>query len=158
MTPPAAVERHHGTTATYIVTREQSFVREKLIRFHHCDPAGIVFYPQYFVLFHELVEDWFNHGLGWRYADLVLKQRLGLPMVRVETDFLSPSTIGEMLRLSLSVKRIGRSSLTLAVEANSGGTARARALLTVVLSTLDGLKSVPFPDALRERLKDYAID
>ena len=26
------------------------FVSEKLIRFHHCDPAGIVFYPQIFFL------------------------------------------------------------------------------------------------------------
>ena len=26
------------------------FECDKLIRFHHCDPAGIVFYPQYFVL------------------------------------------------------------------------------------------------------------
>ena len=33
------------------------FECDKLIRFHHCDPAGIVFYPQYFVLFNELVED-----------------------------------------------------------------------------------------------------
>jgi 4-hydroxybenzoyl-CoA thioesterase len=40
------------------------FVREKRVRFHHCDPAGIVFYPQYFVLFHELMEDWFREGLG----------------------------------------------------------------------------------------------
>ena len=32
------------------------FAADKPIRFHHCDPAGIVFYPQYFVLFNELVE------------------------------------------------------------------------------------------------------
>jgi acyl-CoA thioesterase FadM len=44
------------------------FATDKLIRFHHCDPAGIVFYPQYFVLFNELVEDWFNHGLGIDFA------------------------------------------------------------------------------------------
>ena len=34
-----------------------SFESDKLIRFHHCDPAGIIFYPQYFILFNELVED-----------------------------------------------------------------------------------------------------
>ena len=31
------------------------FKQDKLVRFQHCDPAGIVFYPQYFVLFKELV-------------------------------------------------------------------------------------------------------
>ena len=44
------------------------FETDKLIRFHHCDPAGIVFYPQYFVLFNELVEDWFNAGLKVDFA------------------------------------------------------------------------------------------
>jgi 4-hydroxybenzoyl-CoA thioesterase len=145
-------------TGSATVSEPKAFVREKLIRFHHCDPAGIVFYPQYFVLFHELVEDWFNHGLGWRYSEFVSTQRLGLPMVRVETDFLSPSTIGETLLLSLGVKRIGRSSLTFAVEATAGGTARARALLTVVLATLDGLHSVPIPEALRSRITEFVVE
>ena len=34
------------------------FERERLVRFSDCDPAGIVFYPQYFVMFNGLVEDW----------------------------------------------------------------------------------------------------
>ena len=45
------------------------FEDDKLIRFHHCDPAGIIFYPQYFVLFNELIEDWFTRGLGISFVD-----------------------------------------------------------------------------------------
>lgn len=130
----------------------QPFERDKLIRFHHCDPAGIVFYPQYFVLFNELVEDWFNHGLQQDYADLVYQQRLGTPMVKLQTEFVSPSQIGETLRLSLLVRRIGRSSLDLAVDGFAGGTLRVRALLTLVLANVDQRRSVPFPAALRERI------
>jgi 4-hydroxybenzoyl-CoA thioesterase len=137
--------------------RERAFVREKLIRFHHCDPAGIVFYPQYFVLFHELMEDWFNEGLNWRYAEFVSKERLGLPMVRVETDFLSPSKIGETLDLSLAIRRIGGSSMTLDVEASCAGVVRARALLTVVLATLDGLRAVPITTPLRGKLERFLL-
>ena len=134
------------------------FERDKLIRFHHCDPAGIVFYPQYFVLFNELVEDWFNHGLQQNYADMVYQQRLGTPMVRLETDFLSPSQIGETLRLSLAVKRIGRSSLHLEVDGTAGGTMRVRAFLTLVLANVDGRRSVPFPTALRARIEEFVVD
>jgi len=133
------------------------FERDKLIRFHHCDPAGIVFYPQYFVLFNELVEDWFNHGLQHNYAEMVSGQRLGVPMVRIETDFLSPSRIGETLRLTLGVKRIGRSSLNLLVEGSSGGTPRVRAHQTIVLAALDGLRSVPFPPALCASIERYLV-
>ena len=59
------------------------FVKEKFIRFQHCDPAGIVFYPHYFVLFHELVEDWFNEGIGESYAHFVKHHGMGLPMAMV---------------------------------------------------------------------------
>jgi acyl-CoA thioesterase FadM len=84
------------------------FVKEKQIRFQHCDPAGIVFYPHYFVLFHELMEDWFNEGIGESYAGFVKQRGMGLPMVKVECEFLSPNSIGDTLALDLTVKRIGR--------------------------------------------------
>ena len=135
----------------------QPFERDKLIRFHQCDPAGIVFYPQYFVLFNELVEDWFNHGLLYNYADMVYQQRLGTPMVRLETDFVSPSQIGEVLRLSLAVKAIGRSSLKIEVDAWSGGTLRVRSFQTLVLADVDKRRSVPFSPEMRERIESFVV-
>ena len=69
------------------------FVKEKLIRFQHCDPAGIVFYPHYFVLFHELVEDWFNEGIGESYAQFVKHHGMGLPTVKVECEFLTEERV-----------------------------------------------------------------
>ncbi len=80
----------------------------KLIRFHHCDPAGIVFYPQYFVLMNELVEDWFNEGLGVDFARFHAEGRHGIPMAHLECDFLAPSTVGETLAFRLSVRRSAR--------------------------------------------------
>jgi len=139
------------------VGKDNAFERDKLIRFHHCDPAGIVFYPQYFVLFNELVEDWFNHGLRHDYAGMVYRQRLGTPMVRVECDFLSPSKIGEMLTLRLLVRRIGRSSLGLTVEGVADGVPRVRAELTIVLANVDTLRSVAFPPELRAGIERYLM-
>jgi 4-hydroxybenzoyl-CoA thioesterase len=132
------------------------FTRDKLIRFHHCDPAGIVFYPQYFVLFNELVEDWFNAGLGINYASFHQRQRLGTPMAHIECDFLAPSKIGETLTLELGVKRIGRTSLTLAVEGKSGVEPRIRATLIVVLASMDTHRPVAIEGDLRERLSRFA--
>jgi 4-hydroxybenzoyl-CoA thioesterase len=131
------------------------FETDKLIRFHHCDPAGIVFYPQYFVLFNELVEDWFNQGLRVDFAGFHAVERLGVPMAHVECDFLSPSKIGEVLRFSLAVKRIGTTSLTLAVEARAGGEARVRATLVVVLASLEAHRPVPLPPEFRARLERF---
>ncbi len=41
----------------------EPFVAGKRIRFHHCDLTGIVFFPQYFVPFNEVIEDWYTYGL-----------------------------------------------------------------------------------------------
>jgi acyl-CoA thioesterase FadM len=91
----------------------QHFQRERLIRFSDCDPAGIVFYPQYFVMFNGLVEDWFGEALGLPYADVLMRRRLGLPTVRVEADFRAVSRLGDRVALSLGVERLGGRSLTL---------------------------------------------
>ena len=133
------------------------FECDKLIRFHHCDPAGIVFYPQYFVLFNELVEDWFNQGLGIDFARLHVEDGLGIPMGKIECRFLSPSKVGETLRLSLSINRIGRSSMEMNVTGKSGDQVRVQATLTVVLASLKGMRSLPFPDDMRARLERYVV-
>jgi len=132
------------------------FEREKLIRFQHCDLAGIVFYPQYFVLFSELVEDWFRDGLGVDFAELLTVRGLGIPMVRIECDFLAPSKLGENLTLSLAVKKIGNGSLTLVISARSpAGEERVRATLIVVLVSLVTRRPVPIPPDLRARIEPF---
>lgn len=134
------------------------FQRDVLIRFHHCDPAGIVFYPQYFVLFNELAEDWFNHGLKVNFASFHIKARLGIPTVRVECEFLAPCKIGEILQLRLSVKRIGKSSLTLNIEGRGpGDELRVQATLIVVLTSLDTFRPTPLSGELLEKLQRFIL-
>lgn len=132
-----------------------TFESDKLIRFHHCDPAGIIFYPQYFILFNELVEDWFTQGLNVSVVEQVINQRVGIPMGRVECDFLLPSRIGDILRFVLRVVRIGRSSMTLRIECRAGDELRVKAQLTVVFASLKTMRSVPIPADLRQRIEQF---
>lgn len=131
------------------------FERQKLIRLQHCDPAGIVFYPQYFLLFNELVEDWFNEGLGVDFADFHAKARMGIPLARVEADFLAPSKQGEQLSMRLTVKELGNSSLKLRISAHCGAEERVRAMLTVVQASLETRRSVPFSADTRARIERF---
>ena len=80
------------------------FVRERRIRFSDCDPAGIVFYPQYFVMFNGLVEDWVNEGLGLSYHGLVAERRVGLPTVHLDADFKAVSPLGDLVALQLQAQ------------------------------------------------------
>lgn len=131
------------------------FSVEALVRFSHCDPAGIVFYPQYLILANGLKEDWFIQALDIPYAEWICSRRLGLPTVKLECEFLAPSRIGETLTLSLSVRKVGNTSLTLDVAFASEGERRMRMHQVVVVTSLDTHRPVPIPEDLRERLERF---
>ena len=99
------------------------------------------------------MEDWFNEGLGGDYAEFVLERKMGLPIVKLECDFLAPNTMGTILEMQLEVKQLGTSSVTLAVSASASGRACVRATLKVVHTSLAQLKSVPFPPELRATMQ-----
>ena len=71
-----------------------AFEREVLIRFGHCDPAGIVFFPRYYELLNAFIEDWFNDGLGVSYAALLGPRRVGLPTVQLQASTRTESDTG----------------------------------------------------------------
>jgi 4-hydroxybenzoyl-CoA thioesterase len=126
------------------------FAVERVIRFSDCDPAGIVFYPQYFVMFNGVVEDWVNDALGIGYRDLVIERRIGLPTVRVEADFSAVSRMGDRVVLSVAVERIGNRSLTLALRcAGAGGDLRMAMRQVLVTTSLDTHRAIDLPADLR---------
>lgn len=134
-----------------------AFEKYHLIRFHHCDPACIVFYPEYLVIFDELIEDWFNEGMQINFAQLHAEQRIGIPAARIEVDFIAPSKIGDSLCLQLVVSRIGNKSFTLVIEGSVGGEVRIRAVMVRVVAAIDGLRGVPIPDGLRQKLAKFHV-
>ncbi|HJU70421.1 MAG TPA: thioesterase family protein [Paucimonas sp.] len=132
-----------------------NFYAEQLVRFSHCDPAGIVFFPQYFIMFNGLVEDWFNEGLGMDYANYITARRLGFPIVNLNCDFISPSKIGEKITLGLKLEHLGKSSLKLGVTCSYKGVERVRATMVLVAMDLDQAKGVPIPDDLRSLMSGF---
>ena len=47
------------------------FEHDQPVRFSHCDPAGIVYFPRFFDMAHAAMEDWFTYGLGHDHAELL---------------------------------------------------------------------------------------
>ena len=128
------------------------FERVYAIRFSHCDPAGIVFYPQYLVLFNHLVEDWFTEGLGVDYARMLGARRIGLPIVRLECDFRAISRMGDAVTFGLVTERVGGRSLTLALTARVADELRVTARQVLVFTDLDTHRAIDLPADVRAAL------
>ncbi len=133
------------------------FVRPRLIRFSDCDAAGIVFYPQYFVMLNGLIEDWVNEQLGLDYAGLVIERRIGLPTVRLEVDFKAVSRLGDRVDLALQVERLGGASLTLDLRCvGAGDELRMQMRQVIVTTSLDSHRAVPIPADLRRAIERWS--
>lgn len=128
------------------------FERPVAIRFSHCDPAGIVFFPQYLVLFNQLVEDWFNDGLQIGYAQMLGPRRIGLPIVRLECDFRAISRMGDAVQMGLRVARVGGKSLQLQMQCRAGDELRVAARKVLVFTSLDNHQAIPIPPDVRAAL------
>ena len=141
--------------ASQFVPPKGAFTRTVVIRFSHCDPAGIVYFPHYFDMFNGLIEDWYTEQLGVEYAKLILDDRHGFPFVHIETDFKIPSRMGEHLDLTLLLERVGRSSTTVIIVGHLAGVERLRARLITAMTSLETHQSVELPAALREKFQSY---
>lgn len=133
-----------------------SFEQPVRIRFSHCDPAGIVFFPQYLVMTNALVEDWFNEGLHIDYAHMISQRRLGLPIVKLDCEFSRPSQMGETIRLTLNVTAIGRRSISVDIVGHCNGETRFRAKQVLVTTSLERGTSIDIPADIASALATFA--
>jgi len=134
------------------------FISQVEVRFRHCDPAGIVFYPRYFEMINDFVEEWFDKGMGLPFHALHVERHIGTPMASVQCDFSAPSRWHERLRQVLEVQRIGGASFKALVRFEGpDGQLSLSARLTIVTVDLRTMKSMPLPADLRERMQAYLV-
>ncbi len=115
--------------------------------FNHCDPAGIVFYPRYFEMTNSVCENFFREVVGYSYHAM-MKDGIGVPTARVETDFRAPSRLGDVLDWVLVVEKVGGSSVTVQLDMGSGGAHRLTARLVLVWMSPEG-RPARWPDPIR---------
>lgn len=136
------------------------FSVHKQIRFHHCDPAGIVFYPQYFYLLHEVQEDFLAHIGHPEHA--LIASGLGVPIVDLKTEFLGMCRYGDEVSIDLHLTRVGNASIGMHYEIHSyprppdkGSSLKLLAKTVVVCSEVPNGKVRAVPEELRQALLPY---
>jgi 4-hydroxybenzoyl-CoA thioesterase len=124
-------------------------------RFTHTDPGGFVFFSRFFEKFQAAIEDWFNIELKVDYAGLVLDRGLGLPTAHTECSFMKPCLLGEVIDISVRLKKVGSTSITIEFIGSVAEELRLRAQSVLVLINLEDGKPTPVPDDLRRKFETY---
>ena len=129
------------------------FHTEQKVLFRHCDPAGIVFYPRYFEMMNDAVEDFFDRALGLPFD--AMHAAHGVPTVATATEFRAPSRHGDRLRVWVVPTGIGTTSMDLTLRATCGEEVRFETRTTLVYLDLVGGRPTRWPEAVRAAIEPY---
>lgn len=127
------------------------------IRFAHCDPAGIAYYPRYFELCDGVIEDWTEEVVGVPRRTLHLDMGMAIPTVDLTARFIAVSRLGDWLDFDLEVRAVGNSSADLRLGASCEGEARFEVGCRVVLVRGAPIQSVPWPAEWKARLESVTV-
>ncbi len=125
------------------------FTFAQKVLFKHCDPAGIAFYPRLCEMINDATGALFDAVLDWPFE--TLHPEHAVPTAALNIQFRTPCRMGDQLTLQLTVRKLGRTSLTLKTEALAGDELRFEAVSTLVCLGPGG-RPTPWPDAVRSRV------
>jgi 4-hydroxybenzoyl-CoA thioesterase len=143
----------------------QSGVHVMPVRVHWgmCDPAGIVYFPRFFELFHQAMETWFSDRLAAEYDVLIVERKIGFPAVHTEADFRRPTCFGETIAVELRVRETGHTSIAfdyLVRAHEEPSDVRATGHTVCVVMDLDPSRptfrrAIPMPQDLRDKIEAF---
>lgn len=128
------------------------------VTFRHgqCDPAGIVYTPEFFNVFNQVIEAWFCECLGIDYYDILGPRRIGLGYVSASSVFFAPCFMGDTLEICVTVAKVGGKSYAVNLHALKDGQEALRGSFTTVTTSLDTHSSIAIPPDIKEALSKYA--
>ena len=132
-------------------------VTRRTLAWGECDPAGIIFYPNYYRFMDEAT--WAMFAQAGYPAERMRAEHFSLPLVDSRCEFLSSPLFGDEIEIRSQVARWGRSSFSVAHEfvIAKDGRLLARGSESRVWCRYEAgpgspLRSVPMPDDVRTAL------
>jgi YbgC/YbaW family acyl-CoA thioester hydrolase len=131
-----------------------TFRTTRLVEFGDTDMAGIVHFAQFF-RYMEAAEHLLLRSLGLGVAIDWEGQKIGFPRVAASCDYLRPARFDDLLTITVTVSRLGRSSVSYSFEFFKDEELIARGQITAVfcrVNTAGKLESCAMPPQVRAKL------
>ena len=118
-----------------------------------CDPAGIVYFGNFFRLFEQAEEELYLRAARYRQR-LLDGYSIWMPRVEAHVKFVSPIKNGRAIRIRIDPQFKGEKTVRFEIEVldDEAGTQLATASVTVVCVDRANFKARPIPDEIRQVL------
>ena len=128
---------------------------KRTIEWGDCDPAGIVFNPNFFSYFDHATALLYS-AAGWPKAKMLVEFGIaGCPLVETGAKFLRPCRYGEDVEITSRILDVRKSSFdighSLTLDGETCVEGKETRVWAVKDSTTGQLKSAPLPDEIRAR-------
>lgn len=122
-----------------------------------CDPAGIVYTPQFLDMSFQAMEHFWSDHVQVRWLSLQSELGVTAPLVHVDMNFSSPARSGDEISIWFSIEKLGRSSIHYRARGALGD--QPLFVIRFISSMVDEkvFKAVPIPDKIRTRLEKLVV-
>ena len=88
-----------------------AFVSERRVDFPMVDLAKIVYYPRFWDMAHRFYEESWEFSSGMHYNEILSSHNIAFPLVHSEAQFIHPISYGDTVHCTITVPRIGKTSI-----------------------------------------------
>ena len=132
--------------------------RSVRIEWGDCDPAGIIFFPNYFRIFDHSTAMLFESALGMTKFEMFKNLEFeGWPLIKTQARFLKPTRFGDLVEIATSIS-FGNASFKIEHRLTKNGELAVEAFETRVWVTQDPdeplrIKAEPIPREVIEKFQ-----
>jgi acyl-CoA thioester hydrolase len=130
------------------------FVHRLRVRFHECDPQGVVFNAHYFAYFDVALTEMWREAFG-SYGEVV-DSGTDVVVVEASATFRAPARFDDELDIGLGIDRLGTTSMTMAASIRRDGELLVEGRMVHVFVDTAAMGKREIPDWLRAGLSTYA--
>lgn len=133
-------------------------IQEIHVEWGHCDPAGIVFNPNFFTWM-DNAQEWLLATAAPEFHNISHEQSfVGTPLVSSKADFKNPARHGDLMELHSQIAKLGSSSFTFKFKFIVGDTLIADCEQTRVWACRlpndpENFAASPIPKEVRDKLQ-----
>lgn len=141
------------------IVAERPLTLARTVSFGDCDPAGVVFTPNYGRFVFDAIEVWLRRTIGVSIHEQLRDEEVGTPVRSIQTDLLYPLKPADRFLTRIWVKHIGRASFTLmAAGENERGRRCFNGEMTCVSTLRLKRAVVDLPGHYRAAMETYQME
>jgi acyl-CoA thioester hydrolase len=130
------------------------FVHRLRVRFHECDPQGVVFYAHYFAYVDVALTEMWREAFG-SYGDVVAAGT-DVVVVEVASTFRASARFDDDLDVELRIERLGTTSMAMATAIRRDDELLVDGRIVHVFVDAASMGKKAIPDHMRAALEAYA--